>query len=342
MARKKIAIVGASGYTGLELVRISLNHPQFEIVSLVADKNAGKSYSDVFPSFENVDLPDLIALDDLVPEECDLIFCGLPHTTSQKVIKKLFGRAKIVDLSADFRLTDVDAYQRWYGNPHLAPELQRSAVYGLTEFYRDEISRANLVACTGCNSATGLYPLIPLLEKSVISTKGIILDLKAGVSGAGRAAKVNTLFAELSEGCQPYNPVNHRHLAEFDQELTKFARQRVEVTFTPHLIPMNRGILATIYVEGKDSDIYQALVDRYKEEEFIHVLPYGKIPSTRHVRGSNFVFLGVIEDRIPGRVKLFSVMDNLTKGSSGQAIQNANLMLGLDEGSGLSLIPMVP
>ncbi len=342
MARKRIAIIGASGYTGLELVRISLNHPHFEIVSLVADRNAGKSYSDVYPSFKNVDLPDLISLEDLVPEDCDLIFCGLPHTTSQKVIKSLFGRAKIVDLSADFRLRDVSEYQQWYGNPHLAPEIQASAVYGLTEFYRDEISRANLVACTGCNSATGLYPLIPLLENKVISTKGIILDLKAGVSGAGRAAKVNTLFAELSEGCQPYNPVNHRHLAEFDQELTKFARERVEVSFTPHLIPMNRGILATIYVEGKASEIYQTLVDRYAKEKFIHILPAGDIPSTRHVRGSNYVFLGVVEDRIPGRVKLFSVLDNLTKGSSGQAIQNANLMLGLNESSGLSLIPMVP
>lgn len=342
MAKKRIAIVGASGYTGLELVRISLNHPQFEIVSLVADKNAGKSYADVYPSFKNVDLPDLISLEDLVPEKCDLIFCALPHTTSQKVVQNLFGQAKIVDLSADFRLSDVSEYEKWYGNPHLAPEIQASAVYGLTEFYRDEISCANLVACTGCNSATGLYPLIPLLEKNVISSKGIILDLKAGVSGAGRSAKVNTLFAELSEGCQPYNPVYHRHLAEFDQELTKFANERVEVSFTPHLMPMNRGILATIYVEGNASDIHQTLVDKYAEEKFIHVLPVGEIPSTRHVRGSNYVFLGVVEDRIPGRVKLFSVLDNLTKGSSGQAIQNANLMLGLDESSGLSLIPMVP
>ena len=342
MAQKRIAIVGASGYTGLELVRIALNHPHFEIVSLVADRNAGKSYADVYPSFKNVDLPELISLEQLVPANCDLIFCALPHTTSQKVIKSLFGQAKIVDLSADFRLRDVAEYKQWYGNQHLAPEIQESAVYGLTEFYRDDISQASLVACTGCNAATGLYPLVPLLAKKVISPKGIILDLKAGVSGAGRSAKINTLFAELSEGCQPYNPVLHRHLAEFDQELTKFAGERVEVSFTPHLLPMNRGILATIYVEGNASKIHQTLMDRYAGENFIHVLPVGEIPSTRHVRGSNYVFLGVVEDRIPGRVKLFSVLDNLTKGSSGQAIQNANLMSGLDESAGLSLIPMVP
>ncbi|MDE2738010.1 MAG: N-acetyl-gamma-glutamyl-phosphate reductase [Paracoccaceae bacterium] len=342
MVMKKIAIIGASGYTGLELVRIALNHPHFEIANLVADSNAGKAYSEVYPSFENVTLPDLISLDELDPEECDLIFCGLPHTTSQRVIKDLFGRTRIVDLSADFRLQSISEYQKWYGNQHLAPEIQEKAVYGLTEFYREEISSASLVACTGCNAATGLYPLIPLLEKGVISSEGIILDLKAGVSGAGRAAKVDTLFAELSEGCQPYNPVYHRHLAEFDQELTKFANKQVEVSFTPHLIPMNRGILATIYVEGKVDEIYQTLVERYSEERFIHVLPKGKVPSTRHVRGSNFVYLGVMEDRIAGKVKLFSVLDNLTKGSSGQAIQNANIMLGLDEGTGLSMIPLVP
>ncbi len=342
MAKKRIAIVGASGYTGLELVRISLNHPEFEIVSLVADRNAGKSYSDVFPSFNNVALPALVSLHDLVPENCDLIFCGLPHTTSQKVIKGLFGKTKIVDLSADFRLRDTSEYEKWYGSPHFAPEIQPSAVYGLTEFYREEIVEANLVACTGCNTAAGLYPLVPLLARNIISSRRIILDLKAGVSGAGRAAKVNTLFAELSEGCQPYNPVYHRHLAEFDQELTKVAKGKVEVSFTPHLIPMNRGILATIYVEGDASEIYNCLQERYKNEKFIHVLPAGKVPSTRHVRGSNNVFIGVMQDRNEGKVKLFSVLDNLTKGSSGQAVQNANLMLGLDESAGLSMVSLVP
>ena len=249
---------------------------------------------------------------------------------------------RIVDLSADFRLRDPAVYETWYGHPHQALELQAEAVYGLTEFYRDEIRSARLVAGTGCNAATGMYGLIPLLKAQVIDPDDIIIDLATGVSGAGRSAKEGSLHAEVSEGYHAYNVGKHRHLAEFDQEFAKAAGRKVEVTFVPHLLPQNRGILATIYVRGEAEAIHAALTEAYAGEPFIVVLPFGEAPATRHVRGSNFVHVGVIPDRRPGRVMVFATLDNLTKGSSGQAIQNANLMLGLDETAGLMLAPLFP
>ena len=338
----RTAIIGASGYTGAELVRILAGHPEFVISALVADRNAGRDYSDVYPAFRTLKLPRLQALDELDTSAVDIAFCALPHGTSQDTIGGLAGTMPVVDLSADFRLRDPLAYEQWYGRPHSQTELQKRAVYGLTEFYRTEISRTRLVACTGCNSATGLYPLIPLVSEGVIDTGNIVIDLKTGVSGAGRSPKETSLHAEVSEGFQAYGVAVHRHLAEFDQELSRFAGQEVRVTFVPHLLPQNRGILATIYVMGDADVIHQTLARRYANEHFIEVLPLGTHPSTRHVRGSNFVYLGVVKDRVPGRTMLFSALDNLTKGSSGQAVQNANVMTGLDETCGLDLLPLIP
>ena len=221
--------------------------------------------------------------------------------------------------------------------------MQKEAVYGLTEFYRDDIRKARLVAGTGCNAATGQYAIRPLIEAGVIDLDDIILDLKAGVSGAGRSLKENLLHAELSGGTHPYAAGGtHRHLGEFDQEFSKVAGRPVRVLFTPHLMPFNRGILATCYVKGDPAAVYDALAERYGFEPFVHVLAYGQLPSTRSVAGSNFVQLGVIGDRLPGRTLVVAVLDNLTKGSSGQAIQNANLMLGLKETAGLMLAPVFP
>ena len=342
MNSRTIAIIGASGYTGVELIRVALGHPHLKIVSLIADRNAGKFISEIYPSLASFNLPQLARMDEFDPGSVDLIFCALPHTTSQRVIKGLFGSTLLVDLSADFRLRDPAEYERWYGHIHVAPSIQKEATYGLTEFYREKIRSSRLVACTGCNAASGLYPLVPLVEEKAIDLQDITLDLKAGVSGAGRVAKPSTIFAELSEGCQPYNPVWHRHLAEFDQELGSRSDTPVKVSFTPHLIPQNRGILTTIYVKGNPDTIHQILSQRYASERFIHVQPMETPVSTRHVRGSNLVHISVFPDRINGRCKIFSVLDNLTKGSSGQAIQNANLMLGLPEMEGLQLVPLVP
>jgi N-acetyl-gamma-glutamyl-phosphate reductase len=244
--------------------------------------------------------------------------------------------------AADFRLRDPEVYARWYGHEHRALDLQGEAVYGLTEFYRDEIRAARLVAGTGCNSATGIYGILPLLRAGVIDPDDIIIDLATGVSGAGRAPKENTLHSEVSEGYTAYNVAKHRHMAEFDQEFSKAAGRRVEVTFVPHLLPQNRGILATIYVRGEGPAIQAAFEAAYADEPFIVVLPYGQSPATHHVRGSNFVHIGVIPDRRPGRVMVFAALDNLSKGSSGQAIQNANLMLGLPETTGLMAAPLFP
>ncbi len=340
---KRIAILGASGYTGAELVRLLSTHPDMQITALTGERKAGQSMAQVFPFLRHLDLPILTRIEDVDFASIDLAFCALPHATSQAVIKDLPRDLKIVDLSADFRLRDPAAYEKWYGQPHAAPELQAEAVYGLTEFYREEISKARLVAGTGCNAATGQYILRPLIEAGCIDLDRIILDLKCGVSGAGRALKENLLHAELSEGTNAYAVGGtHRHLGEFDQEFTKIAGREVRIQFTPHLLPMNRGILATAWLDGDAAQIHAVLQDRYHAEPFICVLPFGTTPSTHDVRGSNFVHIGIVGDRILGRATVVAVLDNLCKGSSGQALQNANLMLGLSESAGLMGAPLFP
>lgn len=341
--KKKIAILGASGYTGAELVRLIATHPQMEIVALSGERKAGLAMAEVFAHLAHLDLPVLQRIEEIDLGRVDLAFCALPHATSQAVIADLPRDLKVVDLSADFRLRDPAAYEKWYGKPHAALDLQAEAVYGLTEFYRDKIRAARLVAGTGCNAATGQYALCPLIEAGVIDLDEIVIDLKAGVSGAGRSLKENLLHAELSEGTHPYSAGGtHRHLGEFDQEFSALAGRPVQVQFTPHLLPMNRGILATVYVRGDARAVHAVLAARYASEPFLHVLPFGAPPSTRSVRGSNFVHIGVVGDRVPGRAVVFAALDNLTKGSSGQAIQNANLMLGLEETTGLMAAPVFP
>lgn len=338
-----IAILGASGYTGAELIRLIAGHSSMEIKALGGNSKAGQSLASVFPHLRHLDLPDLVTMEEIDFSAIDLCFCALPHKTSQEVIAKLPKTLKIVDLSADFRLRDPEEYARWYGNPHAALEQQSEAVYGLTEFYRDEIKSARLVAGTGCNAATGQFALRPLIEAGLIDLDEIILDLKCAVSGAGRALKENLLHAELSEGYHAYAlGGTHRHLGEFDQEFSLLAGRDVKVQFTPHLMPANRGILATCYVKGDAEAIHAALVSTYETEPFIDVLPFGEAPSTRHIRGSNFCHIGVTGDRIDGRAIVVAALDNLTKGSSGQALQNANLMLGIDETEGLMMAPLFP
>lgn len=338
-----VAILGASGYTGAELIRLIATHRDLSIKALTGDRKAGLAIAEVFPHLRHLDLPKLCKIADVDFSQIDLVFCALPHATSQAVIAQLPQTVKIVDLSADFRLRDAAEYEKWYGKPHSAMQYQAEAVYGLTEFYRDDIAKARLVAGTGCNAATGQYALRPLIEKGLIGLDDIIIDLKTGVSGAGRALKENLLHAELSEGMNAYAiGGTHRHLGEFDQEFSLIAGRPVEVQFTPHLMPMNRGILATCYVTGDAAAIHQGLSETYRDEPFIEMLPMGQAPSTHHVRGSNFVHIGVVADRRDGRAIVLATLDNLTKGSSGQALQNANLMLSLEETAGLMLAPLYP
>ncbi|MCL4133157.1 UNVERIFIED_CONTAM: hypothetical protein GTU68_059485 [Idotea baltica] len=339
----KIAILGASGYTGAELIRLIAGHPNMEIVALSGERKAGMKMAEVFPHLRHMDLPRLCKIDEIDFTGVDLCFCALPHKTSQEVIRDLPKNLKIVDLSADFRLRDAADYQKWYGNAHAALAQQDEAVYGLSEFYRDEIRAARLVAGTGCNAATGQFALRPLISAGVIDLDDIILDLKCAVSGAGRSLKENLLHAELSEGYNAYAiGGTHRHLGEFDQEFSALAGRPVRVQFTPHLIPANRGILATVYVKGRAQAIHETFAAAYGGEPFVEVLPFGKAPSTHDVRGSNFVHIGVAADRIEGRAIVIAALDNLTKGSSGQALQNANLMLGEEETLGLMMAPLFP
>jgi N-acetyl-gamma-glutamyl-phosphate reductase len=340
---KKVAILGASGYTGAELVRLLATHQGLEIAALSADRKAGMAMADVFPFLRHLDLPRLVKIDEIDFSQIDLCFCALPHATTQQVVSALPKTLKIVDLSADFRLRDPAEYEKWYGQPHTAIDLQKEAVYGLTEFYRDAITNARLVAGTGCNAATGQYALRPLISKGCIDLDDILIDLKAGVSGAGRSLKENLLHAELSGGTYSYSAGGkHRHLGEFDQEFSLIAGRPVHIRFTPHLLPMNRGILATVYVKGDAKQVHETLATAYKTEPFLKVLPFGALPSTRDIAGSNYCHIGVIGDRVPGNTIVIAVLDNLTKGSSGQAIQNANLMLGLPETQGLLLAPVFP
>jgi len=371
---KKIraAILGASGYTGAELIRLLVRHPHVEIILMTADRKAGQPIETVYPHLTGLGLPDLMAISDVEWPglELDVVFCALPHATSQEIIKGILhatghglidemiierpadyanaiqGSVKVIDLSADFRLRDSDVYTKWYLEYHQAPELQKEAVYGLTEHYREEIKNARLVACPGCYPTAALLALIPLLKDRKIHQDGIIIDAKSGVSGAGRALREANLFAEVSEAMHPYSISGHRHCPEIEQELSRASGTDMMVTFTPHLVPMNRGELETIYVtlpEGETaSSLRGCLNAAYQDEAFVHVVDDGVVPATRHVRGSNQCLIGVFEDRVPGRAILVVVIDNLIKGSSGQAIQNMNIMFGLAENLSLEQAPLFP
>ncbi|MBL4839121.1 MAG: N-acetyl-gamma-glutamyl-phosphate reductase [Kordiimonadaceae bacterium] len=369
----RVGILGASGYTGADLVRLLVSHPKVEIVLLTAERKAGLPLADVFPHFVGYDLPDLIALSDIEwpAVELDVVFCALPHATSQEVIKGLLHatkhslldemivqtegdraddiktEVKIVDLSADFRLRDTATYAKWYGREHQALDIQKQAVYGLPEIYREDIKGAHLVACPGCYPTAALLALVPLLKAGAISKDDIIIDAKSGATGAGRSLKESNLFCEVSDAMHPYGVGQHRHMPEIEQELAVAAgSDDVTISFTPHLVPMNRGELETIYVRTQDGckaeGLKAILLETYADEQFVTVLENNAAPATRMVRGSNNCVINVFDDRISGRAIIVATIDNLVKGSSGQAVQNMNLMMGFDELTGLTQAPMFP
>eukprot|EP00210_Caulerpa_lentillifera_P001188 g1144.t1 len=343
----RVAVLGASGYTGAEVARLLAQHPKFRISALTADRQAGKTFSTVFPHLTMLDnLPELVKVEDVNFDEIDSVFCCLPHGTTQSIIASIPHHVKIVDLSADFRLRNPVLYQEWYGKEHAALDLQAEAVYGLTEVNRSQIRNARIIANPGCYPTSCLLPLIPVLRAGLIDSDSIIIDSKSGVSGAGRAPGESKLFCEVADGLHPYGIANHRHLPEIEQELSDAAGGAINVTFTPHLIPMSRGMLSTIYVQtspGVDADaLRMAIANFYINEQFVKVLDEGIMPQTRHVRGSNFNLINVFDDRIAGRAVIVSVIDNLVKGASGQALQNMNLIMDEKETTGLLQQPMFP
>ncbi|MEO0343329.1 MAG: N-acetyl-gamma-glutamyl-phosphate reductase [Pseudomonadota bacterium] len=338
----KTAVFGASGYVGAELIRILSGHPDFLVTGLAAERRAGETYGEVFPQMRHLDLPKLKRIKEFDLSEFDMIFAALPHGVTQKLAKALPNETKLVDCSADFRFRDPADYKKWYGLDHAAVETQPSVAYGLPEFYREQIASAQITANTGCYVATALLPLIPILERQLIDPSRIVIDAASGVTGAGRGAKEALLYTEVTDGFHAYGVGHHRHMGELDQELSKAAGMPVTPSFTPHLLPQSRGILATIYVDGEAEAIHAVLASRYRQEPFVDVLGFKETPATRHVRGSNLCRIGVAPDRIKGRTIITSALDNLVKGASGQAIQNANIMLNLGETTGLPMGPVFP
>ena len=344
----KVAIVGASGYTGLELIRILHTHPEAAVTCVTSEQSAGKRISEVFPSLR--DRCDLL-LENLEPvrvaEKADFIFTALPHKAAMEVVPTFLKLGKrVVDLSADYRLRDAAEYGRWY-EPHLNPGLLKKAVYGLPELRRAKIAGADLVANPGCYPTSVILGLAPLLKKKLIDPATIISDSKSGVSGAGRSAKVDNLYCEVNDGFKAYGVGGvHRHIPEIEQELSLLSGSKLAITFTPHLVPMDRGILSTIYAapvaEMTTSGLHKLYADFYKGEPFVRILPEGNFPSTAHVRGSNFCDIGLTVDQRTGRVIVVSAIDNLVKGASGQAVQNMNIMNGFPENMGLEGLALFP
>lgn len=352
MGKLKIGILGASGYTGADLVRLLLGHPEVEITVLAAHSQAGQPLGDVYPQFSLYDLPPLTAIADFDPSSVDVVFCGLPHGTTQEIVAELPSALPVIDLSADFRLRNEKTYAAWYGHAHRALARQPEAVYGLTEHYRADLAGAKLIACPGCYPTAALLALLPLVKAGAVDVEDLIIDGKSGATGAGRSVKQSMLFCEVSDGMAPYAIGAHRHAPEIEQEISRAAGRDgagegdITINFTPHLIPQNRGELLTIYVRLSQGETPASLRERleaaYTEEPFVHVVAPGVMPATRHVRGSNHCLINVFEDRIKHRAILVSTLDNLVKGSSGQALQNLNVMKGWPETLGLEQAPLFP
>ena len=342
------AVIGASGYTGAETLRLLARHPHVRVGAVTANAQAGRTVDHLFPHLHPSAGQTLVKAEDVDWSGVDVAFGCLPHGTSEELLGELPAHVTVIDLSADFRFRDPDTYAAVYGRTHQHPEKSRAAVYGLTEFARPALrARPPVIACPGCYPTAALLALKPLVAAGAILADDIIIDAKSGVSGAGRGLKEANLFCEAAEGLHPYGVGNHRHAPEIEQELALAAGLAgVTVNFTPHLVPMNRGELVTCHVRmapGMDAaGLRQVLESTYRDELFVRLAPVGAAPDTRWVRGTNDCVLAVFADRIPGRAIVVGVIDNLVKGSGGQAIQNMNVAFGFAEDAGLTLEPLFP
>jgi len=337
----KASVMGATGYAGIELVRILFSHPEVEIAHLCSKSFAGQPLSSVYQNFRGYD--DII-LENLTPEEVakdsDVVFTALPHGASKEVIPKLCELGvKVIDLSGDFRYNDVKVYEKWYGQEHSSPELLEKSVYGLCELHREEIKKADLIGNPGCYTTCSILALAPAVDAGIIDNQSIIVDAKSGVTGAGRGVALDYHFCECTENAKAYKIGTHRHVSEIEQELSLIAGEEITMSFTPHLIPLKRGIIATCYANLKKDISTAEVVDiykkYYKDEFFVRVYDEGELPETNHVAGSNFVDIGIKSDLRVKRLVVVSCIDNIYKGAAGQAVQNMNLVFGLGERTGI-------
>lgn len=341
----RVTIVGGTGYTGVELLRLLALHPEVEVVSVTSRSEAGRRVDDMFPSLRGI--VDLAYCDPASQpaQDCDLAFFATPNGTAMHQVPALLERGtRVVDLAADFRLKDLETWQRWYGMPHAAPQLLEEAVYGLPEINRPAIRAARLVANPGCYPTATLLGLLPLVENNLVETNGLIADVKSGVSGAGRKSALATQFCESGDNFKAYSVDGHRHEAEIVQELSSVTGHGIDITFVPHLVPMLRGIHATLYARliKTDADLQDVFERRYREEPFVDVMPTGSCPDTRSVRGANLCRIAWHRPGGGDTVVVLSVEDNLVKGAAGQAVQNMNIMFGFDEQAGLAPVALVP
>lgn len=341
----RVGVLGATGYAGVEVCRLLSRHKGVELTFLGSHSYGGQKISDIYTNLRGILDKECEEINiDVIAEKCDLVFTALPHGASKEVIPALYEKGlTIIDLSGDFRYNDAKVYEQWYGQVHTAPELLDISVYGMPELYRDKIKSAKLVGNPGCYTTCSILGLAPAVASKAVDTKNIIIDAKSGVTGAGRGAKIPNLYCEVNETMKAYGVATHKHTSEIEQEISILAGEEVKLSFTPHLIPLNRGILSTMYANlNKDMtaeelcDIYKVF---YKGERFVRVMPSGVLPEVKNVAGSNFIDIGVTVDKRLKRAIIVSCIDNLLKGAAGQAVQNMNIMLGFDEDTGIDMVP---
>lgn len=340
----KVGIVGGTGYTGVELLRLLSMHPQVELHAITSRADAGTLVSKMFPSLRGIVDISFSHPDEARLEECDVVFFATPNGIAMQQARALLDAGvRVIDLAADFRIKDVKVWEKWYGMTHASPELIGEAVYGLPEINRAQIKNARLIANPGCYPTAVQLGFIPLLEAGLVEESSLIADAKSGVSGAGRKAEVGFLFAEAADNFKAYGVAGHRHLPEIRQGLSIVSKKDVGLTFVPHLTPLIRGIQATLYARIKtQADLQQLFEQRYAKEAFVDVMPAGSLPETRSVRGSNKCRIAVYRPQDGDTVVVLSVIDNLVKGAAGQAVQNMNIMFGLPETTALNIVPLLP
>lgn len=348
-----VGVIGATGYAGAELMRLLCRHPNVEKILAGSHSHVGESYADIYPNFKKVfEFPCHDADIAAFAKKCDVVFVSLPHgIASQHVTEALLSECVVIDLGADFRLSDCSVYETWYKTKHGNPQLLGKAVYGLCELHRQQIRAARLIANPGCYTTCSILTIYPLLAEGLIDPDTLVIDAKSGVSGAGRGEKLGSLFCECDESVKPYGVASHRHTPEIEEQLSLAlshgtSTSGVVLSFTPHLIPMNRGILSTVYAKLKPGvtkdEIEEAYANKYAQEQFVRVLPYGTFPETRWVKGSNYCDIGFTIDQRTGRIVACGALDNLVKGAAGQAVQNMNIVFGLDEQAGIDALPAFP